>query len=320
MLSSLTARLLLIGLLLPLTTRAAANTTGSSTHPSAFVTLTHSEALARAKAENKPLLLFFDGHWSDDAQKLSRSTFTDPRLNKFLSEKNIALRVDVLRSPELTQRYRVTSVPQIVLIRADDVLVKRWFKYHSPGDLLDDLRELFPAGSLTDERARFKPDDIHARLEFSTKCLTVGAYAEALEELLWLYNTGIGSGQLEKRHKLRTLHVTTVIQRIHHLGTVFKPARDALHALADREEKNTLRSPDRRLPPTRLVHLLTTLQDTVRLLAVYEKLPPDSKSRALLKSYHDWEKVRHTASVNSTSTPSAVIRLQTEIGLPDSIP
>jgi thiol:disulfide interchange protein len=87
------------------------------------------EALARAKAENKPVVIDFNAEWCVPCKKMEVETFADARVKALLG-RCIFLSVDTDRQPELSRRLGVVGLPDIRLTLPDGRIVRglRGFK------------------------------------------------------------------------------------------------------------------------------------------------------------------------------------------------
>ncbi len=106
--------------------------------------------LARAKAENRLVLVDFYADWCQPCKVMDRETFTDRRVVEALDDL-VPVRVDSEETrsregfvgAELAERYGVTGYPTLMLLNGDGEIVARQFGMQSPRQLLawiDDVR------------------------------------------------------------------------------------------------------------------------------------------------------------------------------------
>ena len=92
-----------------------------------FQDLEWSEALAKAKTENK--LIFLNGmvQWSQPCKLMEEYTFSDAEVGEFFNEKFINLRIDMEAFPgsELADRYQVYLYPTLLFIDGEGNVVHR---------------------------------------------------------------------------------------------------------------------------------------------------------------------------------------------------
>ena len=72
-------------------------------------------ALAKAKQENKPIILDFSAKWCAPCQKMLRETFPDPRVAGLL-EGFLFLTIDTDEYPALAQKFGVVGMPDIRIL------------------------------------------------------------------------------------------------------------------------------------------------------------------------------------------------------------
>ncbi|XOV93367.1 MAG: thioredoxin family protein [Bacteroidota bacterium] len=92
-----------------------------------FQDLEWSEALSRAKAENKLIFLNGMAQWSQPCKLMEEYIFTDPEVGEFYNSKFINLSVDMEAFPgtELAERYQVYLYPTLLFIDGNGTLVHR---------------------------------------------------------------------------------------------------------------------------------------------------------------------------------------------------
>jgi thiol:disulfide interchange protein DsbD len=87
-------------------------------------------ALARAAAENKPLLIDFTAEWCQACHELDRFTFSDARVRALAADGYVALRVDCTKGTDpavraIQQKYGVTGLPTVVFARGDGSVIDK---------------------------------------------------------------------------------------------------------------------------------------------------------------------------------------------------
>jgi thiol:disulfide interchange protein len=127
-------------LLLPLALVAA----GCSPEPPAelFQKLNYDEALAKAKAENKAVMIDFYADWCGPCHKLEAETFSDAKVRQFLGARTIAIRVNIDDHPPLAQRHNVTSIPCVVFLNGEGREVGRMVGFQPAQPFLAKAREI----------------------------------------------------------------------------------------------------------------------------------------------------------------------------------
>ncbi len=83
-----------------------------------------SAALAKAQAENKPLVIDFTAEWCAACHELEKFTFSDPAVESMLTGEYVTLRVDCTDKADekvkaIQQKYEVLGLPTVVFAKAD---------------------------------------------------------------------------------------------------------------------------------------------------------------------------------------------------------
>ncbi len=107
--------------------------------PTGFAVL--DEALAKAKAENKPIVLDLFAEWCAPCRQLERVTFPAPAV-KALLERTIFLRIDTDKFPDLAQRLGVEGLPDIRLALPDGTIVRQLRSFQTAESLANELEKL----------------------------------------------------------------------------------------------------------------------------------------------------------------------------------
>lgn len=82
------------------------------------------DALARAKRENKPLVLDFYADWCAPCLKMLKTTIPDPRVAPLLKQ-CVFLKVDTDKHPELANSFGVVGLPDTRFLEPDGTETKR---------------------------------------------------------------------------------------------------------------------------------------------------------------------------------------------------
>lgn len=145
LLYSLARALLLFGLLFSLL-----NTCARADPPDGYPFVGHDAALARAKAEGKPILLYFGRYGCAWCDHVNRKTFSDPALKQLFSNQYVLTYVDAeggkrLRLPnserlteaELGTRLGAFATPLFVFMTAEGKVVAKVPGFKTVDDFKD---------------------------------------------------------------------------------------------------------------------------------------------------------------------------------------
>lgn len=75
----------------------------------------YAPAVERARAENKPLLLYFTAEWCGPCQQMRRNVWTDQAVADAAAA-YIPVRIDVDKQPQLAEQFQVPSYPFFFVI------------------------------------------------------------------------------------------------------------------------------------------------------------------------------------------------------------
>jgi thiol:disulfide interchange protein len=108
---------------------------------SVFQKLTEDKAIAKAKAENKIVMIDFYAEWCDPCKAMENETFSQAKVRDFLKEHMIAIRVNIDNNVELARKYKVRSIPCIVFVDGKGNEVGRFVGYRDADEFLSESRE-----------------------------------------------------------------------------------------------------------------------------------------------------------------------------------
>ena len=99
--------------------------------------------LAEAKAQGKPVMLDYFATWCTDCIRMEKTTFADPRVNKIISSRFVALQADVTdpndpESKAIKKRFNVFRPPALLFFDAQGNEMKdlHFYGYKNPEDFL----------------------------------------------------------------------------------------------------------------------------------------------------------------------------------------
>ncbi len=99
------------------------------------------EALAKANAENKPIVLDLNTEWCAPCRQLERLTFPDPKV-KALLEQTVFLRIDTDKYPDIAQRLGVEGLPDIRFVLPDGTIIRQLRSFQEAEPFAVELEKL----------------------------------------------------------------------------------------------------------------------------------------------------------------------------------
>ena len=119
-----------------------AHAAGNGSGPVKLLTWEHSEvdAVARARAERRPLIVDFTADWCTACKKLSKETLSDPRVMQKASN-FVAVKIDATNDEDpqvesVKGKYKVVGLPTLVIYDSNGAERKRFNDFVGPDEFL----------------------------------------------------------------------------------------------------------------------------------------------------------------------------------------
>lgn len=198
-----------------------------------FADLELEAALARAKKEEKLLLVDFTAVWCPPCRKMEKETWPDPKVAAWLEAHAVAIQLDVDEYPELSKQYEIESIPTVLAWRGGE-LFDRSVGFKDAKDFLawgEDVRAGRTVQQKLIERstALWNSKNVHARMDLASELLRARLDEHALHHYLWLWSaTRADGGGVRTSFMLR--EIATLMAR-------HEPAKQAfMEILAELQE------------------------------------------------------------------------------------
>ena len=78
-----------------------------------------SEAFARARAEDRPVLLSIAASWCELCLDMDRTTYADPAVAALVNDRFVPIRVDADRRPDISERYSLGGWPTTAFLTTE---------------------------------------------------------------------------------------------------------------------------------------------------------------------------------------------------------
>lgn len=139
-----------------------------------FVKGSLSDAIARAKTEQKGVLIDFMTDWCRWCDTLDVRTYPDKAVSEFVNANLVAIKIDAEKGEgvDIAKKYGVRAYPTILLVKADGEEMDRLVGYDPPEQFLKKVRDyvngINTIGALKAEVAK-NPDDAGLRYRLARK-------------------------------------------------------------------------------------------------------------------------------------------------------
>lgn len=107
-----------------------------------FVDLAYGQALERARADDRVVLLDFTASWCPPCKAMEADTWPAPSVKAWIEREAVALKVDVDREGRLAGQMSVSAVPTIVFVDSDGRELGRFSGYRDPEAFLAEAERL----------------------------------------------------------------------------------------------------------------------------------------------------------------------------------
>ena len=106
-----------------------------------------SDAFARARDEDRPVLLSIATTWCESCLEMDRTTYADPQVAAIVNDAFVPIRVDADHRPDISDRYTLGGWPTTAFLTADgDVIGGGTFVARDRmASILDRVAEAFKA-------------------------------------------------------------------------------------------------------------------------------------------------------------------------------
>jgi thioredoxin-related protein len=161
---------------------------GSSAHADIhFLKGTLSEAIAKARAESKPVMIDFITDWCRWCDTLDTRTYSDTRVASYVNTNLVPIKIDAEKGEgiDIAKKYKVRGYPTILLITADGQEIDRVLGFVPPDPFLKNITDYVNGvGTIGSLKARLaeEPNDPATVYAVASKYAERNDYADAAEQ------------------------------------------------------------------------------------------------------------------------------------------
>ncbi len=192
-----------------------------------FSNMSYPDAIAEAKSSGKLVMIDFYTTWCGPCKMLDKTTWKDEKVQQWLKEKTIPLKVDAEKLRPVATKFNVSSYPTIVFLNGDEEVVGRFVGYKPPEKFIGAAENAIAGVTeLSIARKKFKenPNDPMHRNTLAGELVREHRYKEALEHYSWCWKNG-----LEKNPTFSGVRVSFMLGAMERLAKKYPPAADALN-------------------------------------------------------------------------------------------
>ena len=127
------------------------------------------EALAKARRENKPIVLDFTASWCIPCQRMLRETFPHEKVAGLL-ERFVLIKIDTDEHPVLANKYGAVGLPDVRLLSPEADELRRYRDFQGPdafAQSLDELLAEIAAKATGDELIGLSSDELELKEAFN---------------------------------------------------------------------------------------------------------------------------------------------------------
>ena len=206
-----------------------------------FRDLSFAEACKAAKKEKKVVVVDFYTSWWEPCKTMDQTTWKDARVQAWLKDKAVPIKVDAEKEPALSEKYHITAYPTILFLKPNGTRIDRMVGYRKAGVFLGEAKFALAIKTpvmLAKEALKGHETDPMKRMDYADALAGEGRNEEALKEYLWCFDHGD-----EHSRSFSGVRAFSLVRRIAGMTQPYAPAIKALEQRRDAARKKVLSAP-----------------------------------------------------------------------------
>lgn len=249
-----------------------------------FLDLSYPDAIKEAKSSGKLVMLDFYTTWCGPCKMLDKTTWKDEKVQAWLEEYTIPLKVDAEKLRPVAKKFEVSAYPTIVFIDGDEKVVGRFVGYKSPEQFIPAAENALAGiaeSSIARKRLKGGKSNPMTRIDLGKKLLQEKKYEEALEQFAWCWEHGE-----EEAPSFSGVRVSFLLTYMQRLANKYPPALAKMKTWRDEAKKSFDSKDATRENCTDYFSLEKYLGTSeTELLAIYDGLSERGKKGKVVQSW-----------------------------------
>jgi len=108
----------------------------------AFQKLNYDKAIEKAKSDKKIVMIDFYADWCSPCKQLDKDTFSEQKVQKFLTDKTVAIKINTDDNAKLVKEYKITGIPCIVFLNGEGKEVGRLVGFRPAEKFLEEADKI----------------------------------------------------------------------------------------------------------------------------------------------------------------------------------
>ncbi|MBL6997881.1 MAG: thioredoxin family protein, partial [Phycisphaerales bacterium] len=185
---------------------------------------------------NKLVMIDFYTTWCGPCKMLDKTTWKDEKVQQWLDENTVALKVDAEKLRPIAKKFNVSAYPTIVFINGDEEVVGRFVGYKPPEKFIGAAENAI-AGvtelSIARKKVENDKNNPMLRNRLAGELVSEKKYKEALEHYEWCWEHGV-----ENRPGFSGARVSFMLSDMSRLAQKYPAALTKMKSWRDKAKKN----------------------------------------------------------------------------------